>query len=98
MSLLYELRSMLREMEHDIGLEDLSQSELDVLLAAHAVSDDPGGAVTSEQIRGHKMAAGLARATFHRALKSLVSMGLLSRPDGSKAGQYIVSDNLMQRE
>ncbi|OSQ42801.1 hypothetical protein MGEO_20290 [Marivita geojedonensis] len=90
LSALYELRSMLRTMEQDVGIEDLSCAELDVLLAAFAVTKMPGDAVTSDRIRHHDLAADIPQATYHRVLKSLLKRGLIDKAPGYKAGRYVV--------
>ena len=87
---IFELRDMLHEMERDIGLDRLSRAERDVLLAAHALTSAPGAAVQSEQIRSHRLVRGIAQATFHRTLKSLLTLGLLERAGGSRAKHYVV--------
>lgn len=84
---------MLFEMEQDIGLNDLSRVERDVLLAAHALTGTPGMAVQSDQIRSHRLVRGVTQATFYRTLKSLLEMGLLERAGGSKARHYVVRFN-----
>jgi hypothetical protein len=86
---------MLLEMEHDVGLQALSQSEMDVLLAAHAVTETPGIAVSSDQIRRHDLASDIAQATYHRALRSLLAHGLLERAKGHKARFYVVRSDLI---
>lgn len=100
LSVLFELRSMLREMEKDMGLRNLSGPEMDVLLAAHDVTQKSGDVVTSEQIRQHELVAEIAQATYHRALKSLQSMGFLVKANGSRAGRYVLQvtelDNLLK--
>lgn len=100
LSVLFELRSMLREMEKDMGLRDLSGPEMDVLLAAHDVTQKSGDVVTSEQIRQHELVAEIAQATYHRALKSLQAMGFLVKANGSRAGRYVLQvtelDNLLK--
>ncbi|SMX25620.1 hypothetical protein [Boseongicola aestuarii] len=90
LSALFELRSMLREMEHEIGFDSLSQVELDVFLAAHALSGEREEVVTSDDIRNHDLTAGIAQASYHRALRSLISMGLLEKADGYKSRHYLV--------
>ena len=75
----FELRSMLREMEHELGLHTLTQVEKDVFLAAHALSGASGKVVSSDEIRNHDLTSGIAQASYHRALRSLVSMGLLKK-------------------
>lgn len=92
LSVLFELRSMLREMERDVGLHDLSGPEMDVLLAAHDVTKKCGDVITSEQIWHHELAAELAQATYHRALKSLQAMGFLAKARGYKSGRYVLQN------
>jgi len=81
---------MLYQMERDIGLDHLSRVERDVFLAAHALTSAPGAPVQSEQIRSHRLVQGIAQATYHRALKSLLEVGLLERAGGSRAKHYVV--------
>ncbi|WP_424979899.1 hypothetical protein [Leisingera sp. S232] len=82
---------MLHQMERDLGLDRLSRSERDVLLAANSLTETPGKSVQSEQIRNHRLVKGLAQATFHRTLKSLLELGLIKRAGGSKAKHYVVN-------
>ncbi len=91
LSAVAELRSMLRQMEHDIGIEQLSGPELDVLLSAEAATKTAGDTVTSDEIRGHVLSSRLPVATFHRALRSLVSMDFIAKAEGRKTGMYIVN-------
>lgn len=87
---IFELRDMLHQMERDMGLDRLSRAERDVLLAANALTEAPGEPVKSEQIRSHRLVKGIAQATFHRTLKSLLDLGLIRRAGGSKAKHYVV--------
>ena len=89
-SALAQMTLMLREMERDVGLEDLSAKEMDVFLAAHVLTGAAGTAVTSDEIRRHELTAPLAPASFHRALKSLLDFGLLETANGYKTRHYIV--------
>lgn len=90
LSALLELRNMLREMEQDVGLDVFSAAERDVLLAAHAVTEKQGEAVSSDQIRRHALASKLAQATYHRALKALLAAGRIEKARGHKVGWYVV--------
>ncbi|OIQ33526.1 MAG: hypothetical protein BM562_00370 [Alphaproteobacteria bacterium MedPE-SWcel] len=92
---IFELRDMLRQMERDIGLEDLSPAEKDVFQAAHTLTQAPGQLIESDQIRQHRLAKNLAQATFHRALKTLLDLGFLERPDGTRAKHYLVRRDLL---
>ena len=94
LSALFELRSMLREMEHEVGLHTLTQVEKDVFLAAHALSGARGKVVSSDEIRNHDLTSGIAQASYHRALRSLVSMGFLKKAEGYKSKRYLVTHDL----
>ena len=94
LSALFELRSMLREMEHEVGLNALTPVEMDVFLAAHALSGTLGEVVTSDEIRKHELTSGIAQASYLRALRSLLSLGLLEKADGYKSTHYLVRDDL----
>jgi hypothetical protein len=74
-SALFELRSMLREMEHEVGLHTLTPVEMDVFLA-------------------HDLTSGIAQATYHRALRSLLSLGFLEKAEGYKSTHYLVRSDL----
>jgi hypothetical protein len=93
-SALFELRSMLREMEHEVGLHTLTAVEMDVFLAAHALSGAHGVVVTSDDIRRHDLTSGIAQATYHRALRSLLSLGFLEKAEGYKSRHYLVRSDL----
>jgi hypothetical protein len=90
LSALFELRGMLREMEHEVGLDALTPVEMDVFLAAYAISGSRGDVVTSGEIRMHNLTVGIAQASYHRALRSLLSIGLLKKADGHKSKHYLV--------
>lgn len=89
-SALENLRALLRSMERDLGLEDLSAVELDVFLAAQSVASEDDALLTSAQLRNHELVEDIPPATFHRALKSLVQRGYLKKADGSKAKTYVL--------
>ena len=91
---LSELRSMLREMEREVGLDALTPVELDVFLAAHALSGSSQEVVTSDEIRKHDLTAGIAQASYYRALRSLLSLGLLEKAEGRKSKHYLVRGDL----
>ena len=94
LSALFELRSMLREMEHEVGFDSLTQVELDVFLAAHALSGEHEEVVTSDEIRNHDLTSGIAQASYHRALRSLISLGLLEKAEGYKSRHYLVRNHI----
>lgn len=85
---------MLRVMEDEVGLSSLTQMEMDVFLAAHALSGAQGDVVTSDEIRNHALTSGITQASYHRALRSLISLGLLEKAAGYKARHYLVRNDL----
>lgn len=95
---IFELREMLLQLERDIGLDSLSRTERDVLLAAHSLCAQPGEIVSSDQIRNHALVANVAQATFYRAVKALLGAGLLEHAGQSKARAYVVRPDLVGRD
>jgi len=94
LKILLDLRRLLLSMERELGLDDLSGPELDIFLAAQSLTSKCGEVVTSSNIRGHDLVKSFAPATYHRALKHLVELGLLRKAPGAKAKSYIVSEEV----
>lgn len=92
---IFELREMLRQLERDVGLGDLSRIERDVLLAAHSLTETPGDIVSSDRIRSHSLLQPVAQATFYRAIRTLVGAGLLEHAGRSRARAYVVRSDLV---
>ncbi|MGO4915665.1 hypothetical protein [Pseudogemmobacter sp. W21_MBD1_M6] len=84
------LRTMLRDMERELGLSVLSGAEKDILLAANSLSKELGDVISSDNIRRHALVEPHAQATYHRALRALVGRGLIKKASGSKARAYVV--------
>ena len=85
-----QLRSVLRKMERDIGLDGLSAVEKDVFLAAHSLTRSEGDVVASARIRAHSCVKNIAPATYHRALRTLLKMGFLELAGDSKTKSYVI--------
>lgn len=85
-----QLRSLLLEMETNLGLVELSPNERDVLYAINEVSSGYPKSARSDAIRSHPLAAAIPQATYHRALKSLVQRGFVGHAPETKAGMYVV--------
>ena len=85
---LAKLRAALIEMEADLGLYELSQNERDVLYAFEAVSTPERDPVSSDLVKRVGLLARMPHATFHRALKQLVTLGFVERAPDSKAKHY----------
>ena len=82
---------LVHEVEVDLRLSDLSQSEKLVLMAAHEQSDADGQFQT-HQLLSHPLSAKMARPTFFRALKQLEQKELLLRNPEKKRGLYTVAE------
>ncbi len=87
---LCNLRSLLRTMEQDLGLDDLSHTELDIFLAAQSIGGKCGAIITTTELRAHDLVASFPPATYHRALRALVERGYLRKADGAKAKSYVL--------
>lgn len=84
---LARLRDLLWQMEVEVGLERLSQSQRDVYYAACLVADEEK-VLHSEQVRHHPMVEPMARPTFYRALKELVEEGYFVAASECRNGRY----------
>lgn len=87
---LARLRDLLWQMEVEVGLEQLSQSQRDVYYAACLVADEEK-TLHSEQVRQHPMVKPMARPTFYRALRDLVLEGYLEAVGEARSGRYRVA-------
>ena len=56
---LCNLRSLLRTMERDLGLDDLSSTELDIFLAAQSLGGKCDDVITTTELRAHELVASL---------------------------------------
>lgn len=87
------LRALLKQMEADLGLGDLSEHERDVLYAAWiASSPTKAGAreFTSDSLRSSEIADVIAPATFYRALKALRERGFMRFAEGRRRNHYTI--------
>lgn len=85
-----DLRQLLREMERDLGLGELSRPEADVLYAA-AQKGDASAGVTLVELQDHPLLKDMPRATFFRALRNLVDLGLMKKLGDEKRAGYSVT-------
>ena len=85
-----QLRSILRDMEEDIGLSDNTFAEKNIIsaLAQLQAADSFKGFVASREIKAHRLCSNIPNPSFFRALKQLVETGLLTLPANRKKGLY----------
>ena len=95
---IFELREMLRKLERDVGLEDLTRTERDVLLAAHSLTSCVDDEISTEQIRKHSLLEPVAQATLYRAIRTLLGYGLLERTGRSRGRNYVVRSDLVGKD
>ncbi|MCA0960714.1 hypothetical protein [Salipiger bermudensis] len=95
---IFELREMLRKLERDVGLEDLSRTERDVLLAAHSLTSCVDDEISTEQIRKHSLLEPVAQATLYRAIRTLLGYGLLEQTGQSRGRNYVVRSDLVGKD
>ena len=75
---LIDLVKIVTEMERDLGLNDISNSERNVLLAISNLENSEGIAKT-KAILSHDLTVGISRPSIFRALAKLEKLGKLSR-------------------
>ena len=75
---LIDLVKIVTEMERDLGLDDISNSERNVLLAISDLENAEGVANT-KSILSHDLTVGISRPSIFRALAKLEELGKLSR-------------------
>jgi hypothetical protein len=87
------LRQLLKELETELGLYDLTEAERDVLYAARIASRDEGDGTqvfASESLREHGFVDAIAPATFYRALKALRDRGFIRLAPGHRKNRYVL--------
>ena len=87
-----QLRALLVDLEAELGLLDLSTAEKDVFYAISEVATGNPPLARSEAIRAHALAAVIPQATYHRALRTLMEQGFITRAPDSRAGLYMIAD------
>ena len=87
------LISVLKQMEVDMGLSDLSEPERLVVAAIISLQEklDEAEFVPSKAIMQHELCAKIPAPTFFRALKELLRTDTISMPEGRKKGLYRLS-------
>ncbi|MFD0860133.1 MarR family transcriptional regulator [Roseovarius aquimarinus] len=94
LSSIARLRSAMLQMERDLGLSDLSHSERDVLYAFHNVASTYGNdEISSDAVKQQLRVTGMKHATFHRALRKLLDLGLVLHAEDSRAKFYKLPSN-----
>lgn len=94
---IFELRQILRTLERDVGLDTLNKTEKDVITVANKLTETPGDIILSEHIRDHVLMEATPHASFHRAVRRLLELGMLKHAEGTKTKQYTVRSDLLKK-
>ena len=86
---LIELKKLLNSMEHDFGLDILSEVERNVLYAIKDLEKENGAAKTG-LLLNHTFTSKMSRISVFRSIKTLEKLKKIERKT-SKRGEYIVS-------
>lgn len=84
------LRNLLAGMEHDLKLDQLPETQRNIIYAAELLDGREKPASVND-IMGHPLVVDTPRATFFRALKGVVEAGYL-RKVGHKGSGYVLND------
>jgi DNA-binding IscR family transcriptional regulator len=84
---LAQLSMLLSDMEQELGLQELSHFEKQVLLAVVDCASNAGGAQLAD-IQNHKLTQEISRPSLFRALKQLEETGQIEKL-GGKRGRYV---------
>ena len=86
---LIDLVKIVTEMERDLGLGDISNSERNVLLAISDLENSEGVAKT-KAILSHDLTVGISRPSIFRALVKLEKLGKLSRKNDTTGAYELI--------
>ena len=86
---LIDLVKIITEMERDLGLDDISNSERNVLLAISDLENSEGVAKT-KAILSHDLTVGISRPSIFRALAKLENLGKLSRKNDTNGAYELI--------
>ena len=86
---LIDLVKIVTEMERDLGLDDISKSERNVLLAISDLENSEGVAKT-KAILSHDLTVGISRPSIFRALAKLEKLGKLSHKNDTNGAYELI--------
>jgi hypothetical protein len=86
---LIDLVKIVTEMERDLGLDDISSSKRNVLLAVSDLENSEGVAKT-KAILSHDLTVEISRPSIFRALAKLEKLGKLSRKNDTTGAYELI--------
>ena len=91
-----QLKQLLFGLEKDLGINELSTVQQNVLYAT-SLSRNGDEPIQTDDIRQHELLASVARSSFFKALKELVEAGYLRHVEGFKRSQYVLTAKAQER-
>ena len=86
---LAQLNLLVRSVEVDLGLSDVTSSEKAILSAISLLAKPDAAEVSVQNLLEHELVKDIPKPTVYRALKSLVGIGLLEKV---RFGRYSISN------
>jgi Fe2+ or Zn2+ uptake regulation protein len=87
---LAQLNLLVRSVEVDLGITDVSPSEKAILSAISLLATSSEVEVSVQKLLEHELITEIPKPTVYRALKSLVGVGLLEKV---RFGRYAIPKN-----
>lgn len=84
---LAQLNLLVRSVEVDLGITDVSPSEKAILSAISLLAKPDAAEVSVQRLLEHELIKDIPKPTVYRALKSLVGVGLLEKV---RFGRYAI--------
>jgi len=88
-----QLKQLLYGMEKDLGLNDLSMVQKNIVYAATILAKVKDQ-IETDELRSHELLEGTSRSSFFRALRELVHAGYLAHSDGVQRSAYTLTSKL----
>ena len=89
---LAQLNLLVRSVEVDLGITEVSSSEKAILSAVSLLLKPNSPEVSVQQLLGHELVRNIPKPTVYRALRSLVDNGLLKKV---RFGRYSIPNPLI---
>lgn len=91
------LRIQLVSLEADLGLDQRSPDEINLICALAQMSPTEATPCSSRDLRDHHLCRRMSRPTFFRAVASLIEAGWVSKAGSVRSGLYTLNPELLRR-
>lgn len=90
-----KLRELLFQIEIDLGIEELTETERKVLAVLARLSGGTNCDVQLDQIRQDEIMSDIPAPSLYRAFSTLQKQGYIGRSGGQRSGLYHLSDRTL---